>query len=92
MGKLNSSGARTQGESNLGQKGLRDRSSPTCTLSQNGYGEALIPRFGSKKKRLGEGCGRGGGRTQILDSLRLLNSAPPLPLVMVKTRSRFFKP
>ena len=22
------------------QKGLRDRNSPTCTLSQNGYGEA----------------------------------------------------
>ena len=31
-------GARTQGESNPGQKGLRDRISPTCTLSQNGYG------------------------------------------------------
>jgi hypothetical protein len=22
-----------------GEKGLRDRNSPTCTLSQNGYGE-----------------------------------------------------
>jgi hypothetical protein len=24
---------------NLRQKGLRDRNSPTCTLSQNGYGD-----------------------------------------------------
>ena len=30
--------ARRKKESNLGQKGLRDRNSPTCTLSQNGYG------------------------------------------------------
>ena len=25
-------------------KGLRDRNSPTCTLSQNGYGDAEYPR------------------------------------------------
>ena len=53
MGKANSPGgpgARTQGESNPGQKGPRDRNSPTCTLSQNGYGEGLILRFGSLKK------------------------------------------
>ena len=25
-----------------GQKGLRDRNSPTCTLSQNGYGAQVI--------------------------------------------------
>ena len=36
------------------KKSLRVRSSPTCTLSQNGYGEALILRFGSPRK----GCGR----------------------------------
>ena len=36
--KANSPGARTQGESNLGQKGLRERNSPTCTLSPNGDG------------------------------------------------------
>ena len=28
-----------QRESILRRKGLRDRNSPTCTLSQNGYGE-----------------------------------------------------
>ena len=28
-----------QRESILHEKGLRDRNSPTCTLSQNGYGE-----------------------------------------------------
>ena len=27
-----------QWESSLGKKGLRDRNSPMCTLSQNGYG------------------------------------------------------
>jgi hypothetical protein len=27
---------------NPGQKGLRRRNSPTCTLSQNGYGELLM--------------------------------------------------
>ena len=42
-------GASTQGESNPGQKGLRDRNSPTCTLSQNGYGAALISGFGLSK-------------------------------------------
>ena len=26
-------------QSRVGQKGLRVRNSPTCTLSQNGYGE-----------------------------------------------------
>ena len=57
MGKLNSPGARTQGESNLGQEGLRDRNSPTCTLSQNGYGEGLILKFALKKK-----AGRRGGK------------------------------
>ena len=52
-------GASTQGESNPGQKGLRDRNSPTCTLSQNGYGAGLILRFGSPKKAR-KRCGRGG--------------------------------
>ena len=47
-------GASTQGESNPGQKSLRVRNSPTCTLSQNGYGKTLILRFGSPRK----GCGR----------------------------------
>ena len=32
---------RDRGESNWGQKGLRDRNSPRCTLSQNGYGEKI---------------------------------------------------
>ena len=31
-------GGGQQWESSLGQKGLRDRNSPMCTLSQNGYG------------------------------------------------------
>ena len=56
------------------QKGLCDRNSPTCTLSQNGYGEALILRFGSQKKA-GRGVWERGGRTQIPVSLRLSNSA-----------------
>jgi hypothetical protein len=30
------------GRSNLLKEGLRDRNSPTCTLSQNGYGDFLI--------------------------------------------------
>ena len=38
-------GASTQGESNPGQKGLRDRNSPICTLSQNGYGDKWIAWF-----------------------------------------------
>ena len=42
-------GASTQGESNPGQKGLRDRNSPTCTLSQNGYGAGWISGFGLSK-------------------------------------------
>ena len=29
-------------DSNLCKKGLRDRNSPTCTLSQNGYGAEWI--------------------------------------------------
>ena len=28
-------------QSRVGQKGLRVRNSPTCTLSQNGYGEHM---------------------------------------------------
>ena len=31
-------GQGTKPELNPGSKGLRDRNSPTCTLSQNGYG------------------------------------------------------
>jgi hypothetical protein len=27
------------------QKGLRDRNSPTCTLSQNGYGDSMSQRI-----------------------------------------------
>ena len=42
-------GASTQGESNPGQKGLRDRNSPTCTLSQNGYGAAPEPKCTSAR-------------------------------------------
>ena len=33
---------RADEELNPGQKGLRDRNSPTCTLSQNGYGDSSI--------------------------------------------------
>ena len=56
-----------RGGSNPRPKGLRDRNSPTCTLSQNGYGNPEISRRGSRK-RTGPGCGRGGGRTQIPES------------------------
>ena len=31
---------------NRGPKGLRDRNSPTCTLSQNGYGTPLGGQMG----------------------------------------------
>ena len=43
-------GARIQGESKPDQKGLRDRNSPTCILSQNGYVARCILKFGSPKK------------------------------------------
>ena len=52
-------GARTQGESNPGQKGLRDRNSPTLSVTVRAYVDALIPRFGSQKS-LEKGFRRGG--------------------------------
>ena len=42
---------RQRGDSNPRTKGLRDRNSPTCTLSQNGYGKEMISRFGSRDSR-----------------------------------------
>ena len=37
---------RADEELNPGQKGLRDRNSPTCTLSQNGYGASYSVQKG----------------------------------------------
>ena len=57
--------------------GLRDHNSPTCTLSQNGYGDGAIPRFGPPKM-----AGRGGaGRLQkeiVIVQIRSPFSASPI--------------
>ena len=39
-------------ELNPRQKGLRDRNSPTCTLSQNGYGETCSQTLESQSELL----------------------------------------
>ena len=36
---------RRRGNRNRGQKGLRDRNSPTCTLSQDGNGDSFVSRL-----------------------------------------------
>ena len=75
-------GARTQGESNPGQKGLRDRNSPTCTLSQNGYGEGLILRFGCPKQ-LQKGCGRGGKEPNLQKSRNVDSVCSFIPCIPI---------
>ena len=64
------------------QKGLRDRSSPTCTLSQNGYGESLILRFGSPKK-LQKGCGRGGKEPNLQKSRNVDSVCSFIPCIPI---------
>ena len=65
-------GASTQGESNPGQKGLRDRNSPTLSVTLRAYDVALIPRFGSPKKA-GRGLLEQGGRSPMTQSLGSVN-------------------
>ena len=69
------------------QKGLRDRNSPTCTLSQNGYGACQHPRT---KLGIAAGtdclpkspmccnlCNRCGGHSLLLPNHSLLAESPP---------------
>ena len=73
--ELRNIGARV-GSCSMDKKGLRDRNSPICTLSQNGYGICVRTQTGQEFAGL---LGRGEGESQRSDGKENLGRDPHQP-------------
>ena len=75
---------------NKAKKGLRDRNSPTCTLSQNGYGEHFALRNGITTCSFLELLPATSGYCQANNANKATSRRNFVPSCVVTTRINFF--